>query len=167
MTARFHLLGHAAGQRTCGSYLLLGCFVIAVSVTVAGGCRSGEKVAPPTAETRLERAARAGFLCDRTCAVTVGQLLARPEVFDGVLVQVVGFLSVGFEESALLPRRDTVHPIPSENIWLEFGEEDLRKYGRLSGRYVVAVGTYQAGRSGHLDGYPGKLVRIQVVNTAD
>jgi hypothetical protein len=91
--------------------------------------------------------------------VSMVQLIATPEKFDGKIIQVIGFLRLEFEGDALyLHREDFDHMILRNAIWVEFPQGKDRD--KLNGRYVFLQGTFRAKLHGHMDLFSGTLTDI-------
>ena len=91
---------------------------------------------------------------DRPMRVSLVQLIAAPEQFEGKLIQVAGYCFVGFEERALyLSKDDFANNIRKNAIWL-----DLKGHDELSGQYVMAEGVF----SGMVqsENYAGSLGKV-------
>jgi hypothetical protein len=103
--------------------------------------------------------------------VSIIQLIANPEKFDGELVVAGGFLSVtghrrpAMEESTLfLHREDAENLLLPNSIWLEPTAEMKRNRKELNGMYVAVTGRFRAGSRGHYFGQPGGITDITGCN---
>jgi hypothetical protein len=86
--------------------------------------------------------------------VSLIQLVASPEEFDGKLVQVAGYCFLGFEERGLyLNQEDWSYGVNKNAIWL-----DLKGHSELSGQYVLMEGIFSA--NDQTDDYSGSLKKI-------
>jgi|CXWL01.1.fsa_nt_gi hypothetical protein len=93
--------------------------------------------------------------------VSMLQLIATPEKFDGKLVQVVGYLRIDFEENALyFHKEDYEHLIVNNGVWLHLGKEVCQKPVDLNLKYVKVVGRFDAEHGGHMDLYSGSISNI-------
>ena len=92
-------------------------------------------------------------------SVSMVQLIATPEKFDGKTIQVVGFLRLEFEGNALyLHREDYDHGIYRNAIWVDFpADQDAQK---VNGHYVLLQGIFRANLHGHMDLFPGTITKI-------
>jgi hypothetical protein len=95
-------------------------------------------------------------------SVSIVQLLATPERYEGRLVMVKGIAHFEFEESALYLHREDADCMNSSNgIWLETGGQE-----KLSDAFVVVVGRFTAREHGHLGAWPGEISAITVLERA-
>jgi len=94
--------------------------------------------------------------------VTLVQLIANPERFDGKLVRVVGFLRLEFEGNVLyLHREDYDHAIVGNGIWVDVTPEIIEHKEALQMHYVLLVGIFDSKDRGHMGMWSGSLTRIQ------
>lgn len=86
--------------------------------------------------------------------ISMIQLIASPEKFDGKTVSVVGFLGVDPEDTRLyLSQDDYLHYIPGNGIWIDVNKDILRNVESIDLHYVLLVGVFkQHGLPSH---YPG------------
>jgi hypothetical protein len=91
--------------------------------------------------------------------VSMIELLAHKEGFEGKLVQVSGFLSVRFEDNALyFDENAYLHTFTENALWVDFDDTDrptFAKYNKHSG-YVIGV-FRSSGCNGHLCLYGGRI----------
>src|SRR5437870_2929981 len=70
--------------------------------------------------------------------VSMVQLIATPEKFDGRFVHVFGFLNLEFEGDALyLHREDFVHGLDRNAVWVNQTEAMERARNKLNRHYVL------------------------------
>src|SRR5271169_6128251 len=75
--------------------------------------------------------------------VTLVQLIANPEKFDGKLVRVIGFLRLEFEGNVLyLHREDYENAILGDGIWVDVTPEITKQKKTLNMHYVVLEGIF-------------------------
>jgi len=91
--------------------------------------------------------------------VTVPEVYAHPERYDGRRIRVSGLYCTGFEEGALYGAASAA---PETAIWvevLEIEESDRELFDaqRRSCAPLVLTGGFKKGPSGHLDMYFGEL----------
>jgi len=90
---------------------------------------------------------------DEPASVSMVQLLATPERYEGRLVRVKGVAHFEFEESALyLHREDAENMNGSNGLWLSTGGHD-----ELSDVFVIVEGRFTARSHGHLGAWPGEI----------
>jgi len=81
--------------------------------------------------------------------VSMAQLIATPEKFDGKIVSVTGFFYLGREEALLyLHQEDYNHSLDANAIWFEPGEWVPKDVDRIQQTYVELVGTFSAAHRG-------------------
>jgi len=90
--------------------------------------------------------------------VSIVQLLATPEKFDGKLVRVIGFLCLAFEGDAVyLHREDFDHSLTQNALWVDVPE---KRDESLSRKYVLLEGTFDASDHGHMGLFGGAIHKI-------
>ena len=94
--------------------------------------------------------------------VTLVQLIANPEKFDGKLIRVIGFLEIEFEGNVLyLHREDYENALLGNGIWVDVTPEMTKNSKSLSKNYVLLEGVFSARERGHLDMWSGSLKNIR------
>jgi hypothetical protein len=94
--------------------------------------------------------------------VTLVQLIATPEKFDGKLIRVIGFLRLEFEGDVLyLHREDYENAILGNGIWVNTTPEMTKKTKTLNMHYVLLEGIFSAGEHGHMDAWSGTIKNIR------
>lgn len=94
--------------------------------------------------------------------VTMVQLLATPEKYDGKLVRVIGVGNLEFEGNFLsLSKEDYVYGA-SNSIWIELGEraipyDEAKEY---NGKYVIVEGIFDQYDRGHMSLFSGSIKNI-------
>ena len=89
--------------------------------------------------------------------VTMVQLIASPEKYEGKHVRVIGFLHLEFESEVLyLHKEDFDHAIVGNGVWVDLGQEQQK----LSDHYVLLEGVFTAKERGHMGMWSGKLKDI-------
>jgi hypothetical protein len=98
--------------------------------------------------------------------VSLIQLIANPQAFDGKKVQFIGFLNLEFEGDAVyLHTEDFQNGISRNAIWIDVPREMTKEQQQAVNRhYVICAGIFHADRHGHLGmfgGDVGEVTRIQ------
>src|ERR1041385_6933670 len=89
--------------------------------------------------------------------VSMVQLIATPEKFDGKVVRVTGFLSLEFEGVGLYLHREDFQNMTRNGLWIRPPEKtDLN----LSRHYVEVVGTFEAKEGGHMGAFPAGIGNV-------
>ena len=98
--------------------------------------------------------------------VTLVQLIANPEKFDGKLIRVIGFLRLEFEGNVLyLHREDYENDILGNGIWVdvtpEMMIEMMRQEKSLNMNYVLLEGVFSSSDRGHMSMWSGSISQIR------
>ena len=94
--------------------------------------------------------------------VTMIQLIATPEKYDGQLVKVIGVGNLEFEGNCISLSKEDLKYRVGNSIWIELGEktisyEEAQKY---NGEYVIIEGIFDKDDCGHLDMFCGSIKNI-------
>lgn len=93
--------------------------------------------------------------------VSMIQLIANPERYDGSPIRLIAFLNLEFEGNALyLHREDYEKALPANAIWISLTDHQARASLKLSGGYVLVEGTFRAKNRGHLGMFAGSVDQI-------
>lgn len=99
---------------------------------------------------------------DEPLNVTLVQLIANPQPFDGKLIRVIGFLRIEFEGDVLyLHREDYENAILGDGIWVEVTPEMTKQTKVLSMNYVLLEGVFNSNERGHMGMWSGTISRIR------
>ena len=94
---------------------------------------------------------------------SLGELIARPEWYDGRVVMVAGVMSFEPEEAALFPSTEAYD---RENyraaVWLHVGKP-CEECAGLHGSWVEVIGTFDAAERGHMGMFAGGIGKITVI----
>jgi hypothetical protein len=92
----------------------------------------------------------------RPLALSLLQLIATPEAFDGKYVRVFGFVRIEHEGTAIyLHREDAEHVLTKNGLWLEGFRE-----GQVADRYALVEGRFSVKNQGHLGLWSGAIEDI-------
>lgn len=115
---------------------------------------------PPSARP-LPESACPDSVARRDCPladVSLIQMLATPERFDGRHVRVVGFVHIEFEGNAVyLHREDFEAGLLRNAIWVDFRPGALSAARPINDRYVLLEGIFDAQHHGHMGMFGGAL----------
>lgn len=92
-------------------------------------------------------------------SVTMLQLIAIPEKYDGELVRVIGVGNLEFEGNYLsLSKEDWEYGVGNQ-IWIELGERALayEEAKAYNGEYVIVEGFFDKDDGGHMDMFRGSI----------
>lgn len=97
--------------------------------------------------------------------VSIVQLIANPERYDGQDVRVIGFMRLEFEGDALyLHREDFEHSILNNGVWIDLTDSQQKSSAKFNNSYVLVEGRFSASEKGHLELWSGSLQRISRLN---
>jgi hypothetical protein len=87
----------------------------------------------------------APIMAQEPAAVTLVQLIANPEKFDGRLIRVIGFLRLQFEGDVLyLHREDYENTILGNGIWVNVTPAITQQSATLNLHYVLLEGVFSS-----------------------
>jgi hypothetical protein len=93
--------------------------------------------------------------------VSMIQLIANPQKYDGLPIRLIAFLNLEFEGDALyLHREDYEKSLPVNAIWISLTDKQANASKKLSGGYVLVEGTFRAKDRGHFGMFAGSIDRI-------
>lgn len=95
--------------------------------------------------------------------VSLVQLIAQPEKFDGKQVRFIGFLRIEFEGNAIyLHREDYQQAISRNAVWVNIpADMDKKQQNEVNMRYVICVGVFQAAQHGHMGMFSGEMTNVR------
>lgn len=93
--------------------------------------------------------------------VSIIQLVARPQDYDGQFVRLIGFVNLEFEGTIIcLHEEDCRRGIMNNCLWVDPSDEILRKRSVYHQKYVLIEGIFNAKDHGHMGMYPGAIQNI-------
>jgi len=93
--------------------------------------------------------------------VSMIQLIANPQQYDGKPIRVIAFLNLEFEGNALyLHREDFDKSLLSNAVWISLDDLQIRTSKKFSGRYVLVEGVFSAKDRGHLGIFSGSIQQV-------
>jgi hypothetical protein len=94
--------------------------------------------------------------------VTMVQLIANPEKFDGKLIRVIGYLRLEFEGDVLyLHREDYEFGILGDGVWIDVTPEMTTESKSLNLHYVLLEGIFSSRDRGHMGMWSGAVKKIR------
>jgi hypothetical protein len=94
--------------------------------------------------------------------VTLIQLIANPEKFDGKLIRVIGFLRLEFEGDVLyLHREDYENAILGDGFWVDVTPTVTKQSATLNMHYVLLEGIFSSSDRGHMGMWSGTIKQIR------
>ena len=94
--------------------------------------------------------------------VSIVQLLATPEKYDGKLVRVIGVGNLEFEGNYLSLDKEDYAYSAGNSIWIELGEKAIsyNEAKEYNGKYVIVEGFFDKKDRGHLAMFCGSIKNI-------
>jgi hypothetical protein len=94
-------------------------------------------------------------------SVSLIQLLATPERYEGRRVRVIGYCHLAFEEQALYLHKEDADTFNERNgVWLGLDDATATKVEALHQQFVLVEGTFTGKVHGHLGAWPAALTGI-------
>jgi len=95
--------------------------------------------------------------------VSIVQLIANPERYDGKRVQLIGFLRIEFEGTAVyLHREDYERGIEKNALWINIPTGMSKAQSdAVNGQYVICLGTFDAAHHGHMGLFSGEIKNVE------
>ena len=98
---------------------------------------------------------------EKTGLVSLIQLIATPEKYDGQLIEVIGFMHLAFESDELFVNKsDFENRISKNGVWIQQNKNLIAHSTEINDRYVIVVGTFSAGDRGHMGMASGAITKI-------
>ena len=94
--------------------------------------------------------------------VTMIQLIATPEKYDGQLVRVIGVGNLEFEGNCISLSKEDLKYGVGNSIWIELGEKAIsyEEAQQYNGEYVIIEGVFDKDYCGHMDMFCGSIKNI-------
>jgi hypothetical protein len=103
-----------------------------------------------------------GATLDAPIRVSIIQLIATPEKFDGKLVSIIGFIHIGREQDLLyLGEEDFNYGVAENALWFHLSEEMGKDWQKLNRNYVGIVGIFSARHEGPYGCPNGGIAQIK------
>ena len=142
--------------------------VAALACLTVAGCSapSHDSADPAVASTsRVTLRCVASDSAGKGCSLwgpSLIELIARPELYDGKRVRVIGFANFEFEGNGLyVSESDWRHGIYRNGVWIDppagTGQDSASAPGPVNQRYVIVEATFHQQQSGHMGMWSGSL----------
>jgi hypothetical protein len=134
--------------------LLFGAFLLAIAGWAAANAAGGK--APAEGE-------KPGSSPQQPLSVSLLQLIATPDAFDGKYVRVHGFVRIEHEGTAIyLHREDSEQMLTKNGLWLAANDTtpEGSKEAQVKDRYALIEGRFTAKKKGHRGLWSGSLEDI-------
>ena len=135
-------------------FLLLGCaFVVAIT-----SCAKRTPVTmPPTTPPAVSN-----YSESEPTDVSLIQLIANPEKYQGKFVRVIGYVHLEFEGNAIyLHQEDYTRHLSRNGLWLDICDRIRSERHKYSDRYCLIEGTFNALEHGHMSLASGAMQNIK------
>ena len=95
--------------------------------------------------------------------LSIVQLIANPERYDGKRVQLIGFLRIEFEGTAVyLHREDYERGIEKNALWINIPTGMSKAQSdAVNGQYVICLGTFDPAHHGHMGLFSGEIKNVE------
>jgi hypothetical protein len=95
--------------------------------------------------------------------VSLLQLIAQPEKFEGKRVRFIGFVRIEFEGNAIyLHREDFDHGITKNGLWVALpADMTKQQQDEVNMHYVICVGVFTAKWQGHMGLFSGEIRNVR------
>jgi hypothetical protein len=120
---------------------------IPLALAAVSSCLSSEPL-PPVASAPVSE-------------VSIQELLAAPDKFNGARVRVIAPCHIEFEGSALYATEEAQEARAApQAVWLQLNWPLLPERRALNGKYVLVEGRFVSGLQGHEDMFQGAIVDV-------
>lgn len=95
--------------------------------------------------------------------VTIIQLIATPEKYDGQRIRVVGVGNLEFEGNAIYLSKEDLSYRIYHAVWLDFDNNTSLSYEKAkqyNGKYIIVEGIFDKDESGHMSLFHGAITDI-------
>lgn len=94
--------------------------------------------------------------------VSIIQLIATPEKYDGQLVRVIGVGNLEFEGNCISLSKEDLEYSVGNQIWIELGEQapSYEDAAQFNGEYVIIEGVFDKDDCGHMGMFHGSIKNI-------
>jgi hypothetical protein len=136
------------------SIFLFGILLLAIAGWLAAGTAGGNGAG----ETE-----KPGSSPRQPLAVSLLQLIAAPDTFEGKYVRIHGFVRIEHEGTAVyLHREDFEHMLTRNGLWLAANDATPAgsREAQVNGRYAIIEGRFTAKKKGHKGLWSGSLEEI-------
>lgn len=98
---------------------------------------------------------------DEARPVSMIQLIANPDKYDGKLVVVFGYLTLAERPSLYIHREDATQALMTNALWVDSSEPMRQEMAKVSQKYVKIVGRFRAGSGGRVYFLAGGITEIE------
>lgn len=97
------------------------------------------------------------------CDVSMIEVIANPDIWDGKRVRLIGFMHLEFESNGLyLGKSDFEIGLSKNGLWIdtESSRVPLETLSKCAGDYALVEGVFRSGPSGHFGMWSGEMTQI-------
>lgn len=148
--------------------------IVVILAALLLGCSRREAATSGDSTHLGQLAGQSAARCDRVyhengpCVLwgpSLIELIARPELYDGKRVRVIGFVNFEFEGNGFyLAREDWRQSILRNGLWIEpppgFESDSAPSRRQPNQRYAIVEATFHRGPSGHFGMWSGSLDHV-------
>ena len=110
----------------------------------------------------------AGNLFAQRTTVSLIQLIANPDKYDGKVVRFEGVTNIEFEGNGIyLSKEHWKFRKQSFAIWMDLNDELSKSRKWLNGKYCIIEGIFHADNRGHMGLYMGSLSDVTMLNARE
>lgn len=100
-----------------------------------------------------------------TIDVSLINLIATPDKYDGKVIRVIGVSNIEFEGTAIfLSKEDFLNMVTKNALWMSFNEKAIDQSGKelskYNGKYVLVEGVFRKNHHGHMGLFSGTIENI-------
>ena len=143
-------------------FLLAACFCISACASRNPPPQPDSGSIPASGQPVAQATAEALPPSEQPTSVSIIQLIANPEKYNGKRVRIIGFVRIEFEGNAIYLHQDYEKlGIYSNALWLDVTDEIRKDREKYDGKYVIVVGTFDASNHGHMGLFSGTISDIK------
>lgn len=100
------------------------------------------------------------------CTVSFVHLLAHPEKYNGMRIQLVGYANLEFEGNGFYLSEELFRKAsPQDALWLDV--DDIKVTPKFTRGWAIIAGTFNADKRGHFGMYAGSIEHIALFDAWD
>ena len=130
-----------------------------LGILTTGSATPQQPAVPSASVDKYRRCDLQVRMFDGYCFLSMIDLIANPELFDGKKVMVHGYVHFQFEGNAIyLHKEDFLYGISYNALWLSLSpSKGAKEFSECQDSYAVVRGTFSASMRGHYDMGSGSL----------
>lgn len=141
--------------------LLCGILVVMLIISIFVGCGETKNSTIYTQTPTLATNPNDGGFTGKDMDVSIIQLIANPEKYDGKFVRVIGVGNIEFEGNCISLSKDDLKYGVGNSIWIELGKDiSYDEAAQYNGEYVIVEGIFDKDDCGHFGMFYGSIKQI-------